>query len=219
MALRSSSWNGPADGTPTPSSTQAGDAGTPEATDAPVRSVNTRSTSAFVIRPSRPVPGISARATPATAAIRRPIGVAAISSDTCAAASGAASTGGGASGTGAATAIGTAGAMSTTRPGSLAVGGDADVAASPAGTSAISASSVPASSPSTPAATRIARSTPATGASSSTLVLSVSTSTIGSPASTRSPSCFNQRLSRTDVTESASRGSRNSVVALMAAED
>jgi len=79
----------------------------------------------------------------------------------------------------------------------------------------MSASNTPASSSSVPATTWIVRTTPETGASSSTFVLSVSTSTIGSPAWTRSPSCFNQTLSLTDVTESASCGRRNSMVRLI----
>ena len=166
------------------------------------------SMSPFVTRPSLPVPSTAAAARPNSALRRRTAG------ETGAA--GAAGLGGGAAAEGAgacsaacgrgfsaSTAIGLAADRSSSR----LVG--TDLAAS--GPSAIWPSSAPTATVS-PSRTATSDKTPAAGAGTSIVTLSVSSSTSGSSALTASPAFLNQRPIVASVTDSPRVGTRISIM-------
>src|SRR5262245_33134446 len=146
--------------------------------------------SSLVTRPSLPEPGTVVASTPLSAECLRTDG-----------ASGASAGGAFAAGAGAAAAGGAAG---------LAAAGAAAALAAPA-PSLICPSSAPTATVS-PSLAMISPSTPADGAGTSIVTLSVSSSTSGSSTATASPAFLNQRPMVASVTDSPRVGTRISVM-------
>src|SRR5215475_890908 len=149
------------------------------------------SMSPLVTRPSLPEPGTVEASTPLSAESLRTDG-----------ASGASGGGAFAAGAGAAAGGGAAG---------LAAAGAAAALAAPAAPSLIWPSSAPTATVS-PSLAMISPSTPADGAGTSIVTLSVSSSTSGSSTATASPAFLNQRPMVASVTDSPSVGTRISVM-------
>jgi hypothetical protein len=150
------------------------------------------SMSPLVTRPSLPEPG--------TVAASMPLSAESLRTD-------------GASGASAATAFGAAvGAATGAAAGAAALAGAAAAGlAPPAAPSLICPSSAPTATVS-PSLAAISPSTPADGAGTSMVTLSVSSSTNGSSTATASPAFLNQRPMVASVTDSPSVGTRISVI-------
>src|SRR5450756_2311866 len=150
--------------------------------------------SPLVTRPSLPEPGTVAASMPLSAEILRTDGASGASAGAALAAAGAtAATGGGAAGLAA------------------LAGAAAGLAAAPAAPSLICPSNAPTATVS-PSLAVISPSTPADGAGTSMVTLSVSSSTRGSSTATASPAFLNQRPMVASVTDSPSVGTRISVI-------
>ena len=150
--------------------------------------------SPLVTRPSLPEPGTVAASMPLSAESLRTDGASGAS------AGGTLAVGAGAAGAGA----GAAGAAAL-------AGAAAGFAAAPAAPSVICPSSAPTATVS-PSLALISPSTPADGAGTSIVTLSVSSSTRGSSTATVSPAFLNQRPMVASVTDSPSVGTRISVM-------
>jgi hypothetical protein len=162
--------------------------------------------------PPRPVPATSPTATPASAAARRAEGADFTSpvADGEAVVVGAAGAGAGA-GEGAVdgAAAAAAGAAGAGAAGAAAVGADESGAGAPVPAGAALSSSSPRSwstFTTSPSATAVDAMTPARGAGTSTVILSVSSSTIVSPLATESPCFFTQRETVASTIDSPSGG-------------
>src|SRR5262249_19114398 len=147
--------------------------------------------SPLVTRPSLPLPGTVEALMPLSAASLRTDGASGASAGGAFAAVGAGCGGGGA---GFAT-------------GGVAAAGAGAVFAGAPAPSLIWPSSAPGATVS-PSLTRISESTPAAGAGTSNVVLSVSSSTSGSSTATGSPGCLNQRPMVASVIDSPKVGTR-----------
>src|SRR5450755_2448675 len=152
------------------------------------------SISPLVTRPSLPEPGTVAASMPLSAEILRTDG-----------ASGASAGGAFAAAAGAVAAGGAAAAAA------LAGAAAAGLAAAPAAPSLICPSRAPTATVS-PSLAMMSPSTPADGAGTSMVTLSVSSSTKGSSTATASPAFLNQRPMVASVTDSPSVGTRISVI-------
>src|SRR5246127_3137696 len=152
------------------------------------------SMSPLVTRPSLPEPGTVAASIPLSADNRRTDGASGASAGGALVAGAGAAAGGG----GAAMAVGLA---------------DAEAGLAPAAPSLIRPSSAPTATVS-PSLAAISPSTPAEGAGTSIVTLSVSSSTKGSSTATASPAFLNQRPMVASVTDSPSVGTRISVMTL-----
>src|ERR1700719_2742987 len=153
--------------------------------------------SPFVTRPSLPEPGTVAASMPLSAEILRTDGASGASAG-AAFGAGAAAAGAGAAGGGAAA-------------GAAAALAGAAAGLAPAPPSLICPSNAPTATVS-PSLATMSPSTPAEGAGTSMVTLSVSSSTSGSSTATASPAFLNQRPMVASVTDSPSVGTRISVM-------